>query len=68
MESKNHRCIDRLAHLCDSVSVRVTMTGVRENGGMSDVLSGFLLMTVAYVAVSFPIMLIYGVVTSWCSD
>ena len=22
----------------------------------------------AYVAVSFPIMLIYGVVTSWCSD
>ncbi|WDH75774.1 MULTISPECIES: hypothetical protein [Exiguobacterium] len=46
----------------------VTMTGVRENGGMSDVLSGFLLMTVAYVAVSFPIMLTYGVVTSWCSD
>ncbi|WP_214700430.1 MULTISPECIES: hypothetical protein [unclassified Exiguobacterium] len=43
----------------------VTMTGVRENGGMSDVLSGFLLMAVAYVAVSFPIMLTYGVVTSW---
>ncbi|MGA9468376.1 MAG: hypothetical protein WBV10_12160 [Exiguobacterium marinum] len=46
----------------------VTMMDVRENGGMSDVLSGFLLMTVAYVAVSFPIMLTYGVVTSWCSD
>ncbi|WP_313532866.1 hypothetical protein [Exiguobacterium profundum] len=46
----------------------VTMMGVGENGGMSSVLNGFLLMTVAYVAVSFPIMLTYGVVTSWCSD
>jgi len=46
----------------------VTMMGVRENGGMSGVLNGFLLMTVAYVTVSFPIMLTYGVVTSWCSD
>ncbi|WP_214780151.1 hypothetical protein [Exiguobacterium sp. s22] len=25
-------------------------------------------MTVAYVTVSFPIMLTYGVVTPWCSD
>lgn len=46
----------------------VTMTGVQANGGTSGVLSGFLLMTVAYVTVSFPIMLTYGVVTSWCSD
>lgn len=46
----------------------VTMTGVRENGGTSDLLSGFLLMTVAYLAVSFPVMLTYGVLSSWCSD
>lgn len=46
----------------------VTMMGVRENGGTSGVLNGFLLMTVAYVTVSFPIMLTYGAVIGWRID
>ena len=40
-----------------------TMTGVRENGRLSGVLCDFLLMTVAYVTVSFS-----DHVDLWCRD